>query len=148
MGIKTLKTVAFTNFGKRFFIYIQAVLQCHSCLSTPQHPPFFLICRISSFSGNVQDSDPDYLFSSSLVPLWQCFLTRPQQLGRSKQKRTRKRHVRLSSARGRQITSDNSHTKTFLQVRDRTTRHYLWLHFCSKECSSHNLITKNTAQTY
>lgn len=32
---------------------------------------------------------------------------------------------RLSSARGRQITSDNSHTKTFLQVRDRTTRHYL-----------------------
>lgn len=27
---KTLN-MAFTNFGKRFFIYIQAVSQCHSC---------------------------------------------------------------------------------------------------------------------
>lgn len=32
-GNKDIKAMAFTNFGKRFFIYIQAVLQCHSCLS-------------------------------------------------------------------------------------------------------------------
>lgn len=44
---------------------------------------------------------------------------------RAREKKKKKQHLRLSSARGRQITSDDSQTKTFLQVRDRTTRHYL-----------------------
>lgn len=35
--------MAFTNFGKRFFIYIQAVSQCHSCF-----PFFVFFCRMQS----------------------------------------------------------------------------------------------------
>lgn len=52
----TLKSMAFTNFGKRFFIYIQAVLQCHNCF-----PPSLK----SSFGTDVQE-----MFESLFLPRW------------------------------------------------------------------------------
>lgn len=47
---QSLDFVAFTNFGKRFFIYIQAVSQCHSLCF-----PFFFVlsCTTSSLITSV-----------------------------------------------------------------------------------------------
>lgn len=65
----TSDTVAFTNFGKRFFIYIQAVSQCHSCF------PFFLFFQLNVITKRICSlqiySVIMYTIISLLVTLWQ-----------------------------------------------------------------------------
>lgn len=89
--------------------------------------------------------NPSIPFSSWLVPLWQCFLTRPQQLEADREDAALALLRQGAPANQRQTATQRRFSRS-----ERTTRHYLWLHFCSKECSSHNLTKqkrkKNTAQ--
>ena len=55
--------MAFTNFGKRFFIYIQAVSQCHSCF------PFFLFSFLF-FSFFFVESPNEFLLFTDI----QCYV--------------------------------------------------------------------------
>ena len=105
--------MAFTNFGKRFFIYIQAVSQCHSCF------PFFLIffsveCNHQTLFTDIQC----YVSSPPLVTLWQqqC-KQRGKSSSHSSQNTCRELGTNMSTVCQGLVTGDTVVLLTFRQIR-------------------------------